>query len=80
VTASRHRRDGCGGGVSRVSPDTSFGEPAIPIPNHDRLRFSWERRANGGAVVVDGTDFVVIAADRRLQTVTGFRDHVPTIG
>jgi hypothetical protein len=47
--------------------------------HHDRVRFSWELRANGGGVIVNGTDFAVIARDGRLQTVTGFLDRAPTM-
>ena len=45
--------------------------------HHDRMRFSWELAPENGPAVVGGTDFAVVAADGRLQTVTGFFDHVP---
>ena len=45
--------------------------------HNDRLRFSWELVSEDGPVVVAGTDFGVVAADGRLQSVTGFLDQVP---
>jgi len=43
--------------------------------HHDRVRFAWELAPDGGAAVVHGTDFAVLAGDR-LKMVTGFFDHV----
>ncbi|MBX6743953.1 MAG: nuclear transport factor 2 family protein [Acetobacteraceae bacterium] len=45
--------------------------------HHDRLRFSWELAPPKGAALARGTDFGVVAADGRLQSVTGFLDMVP---
>jgi ketosteroid isomerase-like protein len=45
--------------------------------HHDRLRFSWELAPADGPAVAAGTDFGIVAADGRLQTVTGFLDTVP---
>lgn len=45
--------------------------------HHNHIRFSWELAPEGGAVVVAGTDFGVVAADGRLQSVIGFLDQVP---
>lgn len=42
--------------------------------HHDRLRFSWELAPEGGPAIAYGTDFGVVAADGRLQTITGFLD------
>jgi len=64
-------------GVQQRFPEHQFRRTGDVDGHHDRLRFSWELRADGGAVVVDGTDFAVMAADGRLQTVTGFLDHAP---
>ena len=44
---------------------------------HDRVRFSWELAPEGGAAVVSGIDFGILAGDR-LRMVTGFFDHVAT--
>jgi len=45
--------------------------------HHDRLRFSWELAPADGPVLADGVDFGVIAADGRLEAITGFIDHAP---
>lgn len=44
--------------------------------HHDRLRFSWELAPQDGLSVAAGTDFGFVAADGRLETVTGFLDDV----
>jgi SnoaL-like domain len=66
-------------GVQQRFPGHEFRRTSNVDSHHDRVRFSWELRANGGPVIVDGTDFAVIAADGRLQAVTGFLDHAPTL-
>jgi hypothetical protein len=66
-------------GVQQRFPEHQFRRTGDVDSHHDRVRFSWELRANGGALVVDGTDFAVVAADGRLQTVTGFLDHAPRL-
>jgi hypothetical protein len=43
--------------------------------HHDRVRFSWDLAPEGGAALVTGTDFGMVAADGRLQTITGFFDQ-----
>lgn len=43
----------------------------------NRLRFSWELNTPAGVALVKGSDFGVVDADGRLQTVTGFLDQVP---
>src|SRR5215213_4062960 len=45
--------------------------------HHDRLRFAWELAPEGGAAIAAGTDFGIVAADGRLQMITGFLDQVP---
>jgi hypothetical protein len=44
--------------------------------HHDRVRFTWALAPEGGAAVVTGTDFAVVA-DQRLAAVTGFFDSAP---
>ena len=43
----------------------------------DRLRFSWELVTPAGEAIVKGSDFGIVDAHGRLQTVTGFLDQVP---
>jgi hypothetical protein len=45
--------------------------------HHDRLRFAWELAPEGGVAIVAGTDFGLVSADGRLQTIIGFLDQVP---
>ena len=46
--------------------------------HHARVRFNWEIVGPGSAdPVVTGVDFAVIDADGKLQSITGFFDHVP---
>ncbi|MEO7909157.1 MAG: nuclear transport factor 2 family protein [Roseiflexaceae bacterium] len=46
--------------------------------HHGCIRFSWKLAPEGGPTLVAGTDFGVVAADGRLQTITGFFDQVPS--
>ncbi|AWK89148.1 nuclear transport factor 2 family protein [Azospirillum thermophilum] len=45
--------------------------------HNDRVRFSWSLAPAGSDPVVIGTDFVELAADGRIRSVTGFLDRVP---
>ncbi len=47
--------------------------------HNGHLRFSWSLAPEGGPALVAGTDFGVVAADGRLQTIIGFLDHVPAM-
>jgi hypothetical protein len=47
--------------------------------HHDRLRFAWELVGPDGAVAVAGTDVGELAADGRLQRITGFFGDLPPI-
>jgi len=44
--------------------------------HHQALRFTWELRAEGEPPFVIGIDIGEVAADGRLQSITGFFDHV----
>ncbi|WP_441640945.1 hypothetical protein [Cupriavidus sp. YAF13] len=49
-----------------------------PVDAHGgNLRFTWEPAPAGAAAVVVGTDFATVAADGRLQSMTGFIDRAP---
>lgn len=49
-----------------------------PVDAHGgNLRFTWELAPAGAAAVVAGTDFATVAADGRLQCMTGFIDRAP---
>jgi hypothetical protein len=63
-------------GVHERFPGHRFRRTGDLDTHHACFRFSWELAPAGGAAVVKGTDFAVLAADQRLQSVTGFFDHV----
>ncbi|HEX3158514.1 MAG TPA: nuclear transport factor 2 family protein [Gemmatimonadaceae bacterium] len=44
---------------------------------HEFVRFSWELGPEGGAALIEGSDFGVVASDGRLQMIRGFLDRVP---
>ena len=64
-------------GVHERFPGHRFRRTGDPDVHHDRVRFNWELAPEAGPAVVNGVDFAVLA-DRRLQTVTGFFDHIAT--
>ena len=63
-------------GVQERFPGHRLRRTSDPDAHHDNVRFSWELAPEGGAPVVSGTDFAVVGKGDRLQTVTGFFDHV----
>src|SRR6516164_3868718 len=65
-------------GVHERFPGHRFRRTSDLDTHHDRVRFTWELAPDGGPAVVKGIDFAVVAADQRLQAVTGFFDHVAT--
>jgi len=64
-------------GVQARFPGHQFRRTSEVDTHHDRVRFSWALAAEGGAALVTGTDVGVVAADGRLQTITGFFDQAP---
>lgn len=64
-------------GVQEKFPGHRFHRTSDIDSHNDRVRFSWNLAPEGGPAVVVGTDFGIIAADGRLQTITGFFDHTP---
>ena len=45
--------------------------------HHDEVRFGWELGLPGGEVTVAGLDVGIVAADGRLQRITGFFGDLP---
>lgn len=45
--------------------------------HHDEIRFGWELAGPDGAVAVAGIDVGTLAADGRLERITGFFGDVP---
>jgi len=71
--------DGLVQGVHEQFAGHRFRQTSVVDAHHDRIRFSWELAREGGPAVVAGTDFGVVAADGRLQSITGFFDHPPAL-
>jgi hypothetical protein len=64
-------------GVQERFPGHRFRQTGAVDAYQDRARFSWELAPEAGEAIVKGTDFAVLAADSRLQAVTGFFDLLP---
>lgn len=61
------------GAVQAQYPGTTFRLVAAPDAHHDRVRFTWQLvPGGGGPALATGYDFATLAADGRLQDVTGF--------
>ncbi len=58
-------------------PGHRFTVRGEPDGHNNRVRFSWSLGAADAPPVAHGTDFAVLAADGRLQSVTGFLDQAP---
>ncbi|WP_119460980.1 nuclear transport factor 2 family protein [Rhodospirillaceae bacterium SYSU D60014] len=63
-------------GVQQQFPGHRFSLVGQPDGHADRIRFSWKLAADGAPAVAQGTDFAIVAADGRLEGVTGFLDQV----
>ncbi|SDQ96489.1 SnoaL-like domain-containing protein [Rhizobiales bacterium GAS191] len=75
-------RDGIDAMVASVHerfPGYKFRRTGQIDQHHDRLRFTWELAPEGGPVFAGGIDFGVVAADGRLQAITGFIDQAPAM-
>ena len=64
------------GAVQRRYPGFRFALTGRADAHGDNVRFSWTLGPSGAADLIQGTDFVQLAAGR-LQSVTGFLDKVP---
>jgi len=64
-------------GVQQRFPAHRFRRAGDVDAFRDRVRFSWELAPAGGAAIVKGTDFALVAEDDRLRSVTGFIDQMP---
>jgi hypothetical protein len=64
-------------GVQASFAGHRFRQISTTDAHNDHLRFSWELAPEAGPPVVAGTDFAVVGADNRLQTVVGFIDLAP---
>jgi hypothetical protein len=65
-------------GASRAQfPGLRFTLSAGPEAHHDHARFSWSLGPGGSDRTVAGTDFVTLAEDGRMRSITGFIDVAP---
>jgi hypothetical protein len=70
--------DAMAAGVQERFPGHRFRRTGAVDVHHDRARWDWELTApEGGATVVAGVDFAVLAPDGRLREVTGFFEQPP---
>jgi hypothetical protein len=53
-------------------PGHRFALVSGPDDHHDRVRFSWSLAPSGRAPIAIGTDFVTVADDGRMRSITGF--------
>jgi hypothetical protein len=66
--------------VQSQYPAHRFHRTGAVDAHHQSLRFAWELRAEGEPPFVAGIDIGEVAADGRLQSITGFFDHVAQAG
>ena len=60
------------GAAQTQFPGHRFTLVAGPEAHHDRVRFTWSLAADGDAPVAIGVDFVRLADDGRMGSITGF--------
>jgi hypothetical protein len=58
-------------------PDHRFRRTSDVDTHHDRVRFGWQLAPEGGAAIVEGVDFGVVAGER-LRAITGFFNQTQT--
>ena len=66
-------------GVHAKFPGHRFRRRSGVDAHHDQLRFAWDLVAPDGAVVVAGIDVGALAADGRLERITGFFGDAPAM-
>jgi hypothetical protein len=64
-------------GVQNSFAGHQFRQTSAVDAHNGHLRFAWEFAPADGPVLAAGTDFAVVSADNRLQTVIGFLDLAP---
>jgi hypothetical protein len=63
--------------VQERFPGHRFRRTSGVDAHHDAVRFGWELVAPDGSVTVPGVDIGILAADGRLQQITGFFGELP---
>ena len=64
-------------GAQAQFPGFRFSALGAADAHNDRLRFRWSAGPEGGATIIDGADYAMLAPDGRLASVCGFLDRVP---
>ncbi|MBK3734539.1 nuclear transport factor 2 family protein [Azospirillum brasilense] len=65
------------GAMQQRFPNCRFILQGTPDGHNGRVRFSWSLAPAGAAPIAGGTDFIRLAADGRIRSVSGFLDRVP---
>jgi SnoaL-like domain len=65
-------------GVIAQYPDHAFRRTSGADTHHNVVRYTFDFVAPDGTIVITGIDVGHLAADGRLQTITGFFGDVPT--
>jgi hypothetical protein len=63
--------------IHTAYPGQRFRRTSGVDTHHDEVRFGWELGVPGGDVTVAGIDIGILAADGRLQRITGFFGDLP---
>ncbi|MEW6736741.1 MAG: nuclear transport factor 2 family protein [Acidobacteriota bacterium] len=63
-------------GFQERFPGYRFRRTSEVDAHNNRIRFKWELAPIDGPIFAAGTDFGVVTANNRLQTITGFIDHL----
>jgi len=66
-------------GVHAKFPGHRFRRRSGVDAHHNQLRFAWDLATPDGAVVVAGIDVGALAADGRLERITGFFGEAPAL-
>ena len=66
-------------GVQAKFPGHRFRRLSGVDTHHDQLRFAWDLVTPDGTVVVAGIDVGTLAADGRLERITGFFGEAPAL-
>ena len=66
-------------GVHAKFPGHRFRRRSGVDAHHNQLRFAWDLVTPDGAVVVAGIDVGALAADGRLERITGFFGEAPAL-
>jgi hypothetical protein len=65
------------GSAQEQFPGLSFRLVSGPEAHQNRARFSWALGPASGETIAAGTDFVTLAEDGRMRSITGFLDVAP---